>query len=188
MTVFETDLQIISTEEGEGNEIRRPIVRATGVVEQRVSHFLMGLGIIGTMTGPLLIVLHTMPRAIFCGVFFVVGWGSIESNGITKKLLFLMSERRFVQQAEPLLQVRRRKIWLYLMCQIVGVILPVAISQTIAAIGKLRSPSFEMLNKLTHSDRLPSTGLRTDSLPLEDDAEVVHCERTRDYGRLDSKQ
>merc|ERR1712093_500948 len=152
-----------------GNEIRRPIVRATGVVEQRVSHFLMGLGIIGTMTGPLLIVLHTMPRAIFCGVFFVVGWGSIESNGITKKLLFLMSERRFVQQAEPLLQVRRRKIWLYLMCQIVGVILPVAISDYC-------------------SNRLPSTGLRTDSLPLEDDAEVVHCERTRDYGRLDSKQ
>ncbi|KAK0129757.1 hypothetical protein ONS96_000312 [Cadophora gregata f. sp. sojae] len=135
LTLFETDLQIIATEEGEGNEIRRPIVRATGVVEQRISHFLMGLGIIGTMTGPLLIVLHTMPRAIFCGVFFVVGWGSIESNGITQKLLFLMTERRFVQQAEPLLKVRRRKIWLYLMFQIVGVILPVAISQTIAAIG-----------------------------------------------------
>ncbi|KAL2074334.1 hypothetical protein VTL71DRAFT_8112 [Oculimacula yallundae] len=135
LTVYETDLQIITTEEGEGNEIHRPIVRASSVVEQRVSHFLMGLGIIGTMTGPLLIVLHTMPRAIFCGVFFVVGWGSIESNGITKKLLFLMSERRFVQPNHPLLRVRRRKIWLYLLCQIVGVILPVAISQTIAAIG-----------------------------------------------------
>ena len=48
-------------------------MKATAVVEQRVSHFLMGLGIIGTMTGPLLIVLGTMPRAIFCGVFFVVG-------------------------------------------------------------------------------------------------------------------
>merc|ERR1712093_767484 len=114
----------------------------------------MGLGIIGTMTGPLLIVLHTMPRAIFCGVFFVVGWGSIESNGITKKLLFLMSERRFVQQAEPLL--------------------------------RCHSPSCNFTDYC--SNRLPSTGLRTDSLPLEDDAEVVHCERTRDYGRLDSKQ
>ena len=47
-----------------------------------------------------------------------------------------MSERRFVQQSEPLLRVRRRKIWMYLLCQIVGVILPVAISQTIAAIGE----------------------------------------------------
>lgn len=71
--MYETDLQVIATEEGEGNEIRRPIARASKVVEQRVSHFLMGLGIIGTMTGPLLIVLQTMPRAIFCGVFFVVG-------------------------------------------------------------------------------------------------------------------
>lgn len=73
LTIYETDLQVIATEEGEGNEIRRPIVRASKVVEQRISHFLMGLGIIGTMTGPLLIVLHTMPRAIFAGVFFVVG-------------------------------------------------------------------------------------------------------------------
>ncbi|KFX93058.1 hypothetical protein V490_05022 [Pseudogymnoascus sp. VKM F-3557] len=135
LTVYETELKVISTEEGEGNEIRRPIVVATQVVEQRISHFLMGLAIIGTMTGPLLIVLQTMPRAIFAGVFFVVGWGSIETNGMTQKLIFLFSERRFIQPAEPLLQVRRRKIWLYLVCQIIGVALPVAISQTIAAIG-----------------------------------------------------
>lgn len=58
---------------GEDQEIRRPIVRATAVVEQRVSHFLMGLGLIGTMTGPLLVVLRLMPAAVFAGVFFVVG-------------------------------------------------------------------------------------------------------------------
>lgn len=73
--MYETDLQVISTEAGEGAEIRRPIVRAAAVVEQRVSHFLMGLALIGTMTGPLLIVLHTMPDALFAGVFFVVGVG-----------------------------------------------------------------------------------------------------------------
>jgi len=73
LTVYKTELQIISTEEGEGNEIHRPIVRASKVVEQRISHFLMGLGIIATMTGPMLIVLHTIPRAIFSGVFFIVG-------------------------------------------------------------------------------------------------------------------
>ena len=37
---------------------------ADHVAEQRVSHFLMGLALIGTMTGPLLKVLHLMPRAI----------------------------------------------------------------------------------------------------------------------------
>lgn len=59
--------------EGEGTEIRRPFVKATAVVEQRVTHFLMGLALIGTMTGPLLAVLHTIPSAVFAGVFFVVG-------------------------------------------------------------------------------------------------------------------
>lgn len=33
----------------------------------------MGMAIWGTMTGPLLVVLHTMPAAVFAGVFFVVG-------------------------------------------------------------------------------------------------------------------
>ncbi|KAF3020289.1 hypothetical protein E8E14_013347 [Neopestalotiopsis sp. 37M] len=135
LTVYETRLEIIPTAEGEGTEIRRPIVEAVAVVEQRVSHFLMGLALIGTMTGPLLKVLHTMPSALFGGVFFVVGWGSVESNGITQKLVFLMSENRFIQRDEPLLNIPRRKIWLFIGLQALGVAATVAISQTIAAIG-----------------------------------------------------
>lgn len=73
LTQYTTELKIISTAEGVGTEIRRPVVKATAVVEQRVSHFLMGLALIGTMTGLLLTVLHTMPSALFAGVFFVVG-------------------------------------------------------------------------------------------------------------------
>jgi hypothetical protein len=71
LTVYETRLQVTETTDGE--EIRTPKVEATAVVEQRVSHFLMGMAIWGTMSGPLLIVLHTMPAAVFAGVFFVVG-------------------------------------------------------------------------------------------------------------------
>ncbi len=71
---------MISTSEGEGAEIRRPIVKATSVVEQRISHFLMGLALIGTMTGPLLTVLHTMPSAVFAGVFFIVGVSFIHQS------------------------------------------------------------------------------------------------------------
>ncbi|KEQ68159.1 HCO3 transporter family protein [Aureobasidium namibiae CBS 147.97] len=122
LTVYVTDLHVISTEEGEGAEIRRPIVRAESVVEQRISHLLMGLLLVGTMTRPLLVVLHTMPAAIFAGVFFIVGWGSIESNTIVQKLMYLMSEERFVPKDEPL----RKGL---------GVAATVAISQTIAAIG-----------------------------------------------------
>lgn len=72
LTVYETELRVVQIE-GEGAEIRTPVVRAIKVVEQRVSHFVMGLAIIGTMTGPLLRVLHVMPAAVFAGVFFVVG-------------------------------------------------------------------------------------------------------------------
>ncbi|KAK9251322.1 hypothetical protein V1507DRAFT_444841 [Lipomyces tetrasporus] len=108
LTVYETELAIIATDEGEGAEVRRPIVNAVAVVEQRVSHFLMGLALIGTMTGPLLIVFHTIPAAVLAGVFFVLG-GRIVSSSVTSP-------------CSP-------------SQQLVGVAACVAISETIAAIG-----------------------------------------------------
>jgi len=132
-------------------------VRAEAVVEQRVTHFLMGLALIGTATGPLLLVLHTMPTAVFAGVFFIVGtgqpllpdigsladslhsqWGSIESNGI--------------------------KIWLYIAIQFSAVAACVAISHTLAAVGfpvlvllliPLRNPGH---TQVVHIKRAPGVG------------------------------
>ncbi|EEQ91891.2 HCO3 protein [Blastomyces dermatitidis ER-3] len=125
LTIYETDMVKISTSEGEGAEVRRPIVKATAVVEQRVSHFFTGLALIGTMTGPLLVVLHM---------------GSIESNGIVEKLVFLFKENRFIQRDERMLTVRRWKIALYIGLQLFGVLFCVAVSQTIAAIGECSPP------------------------------------------------
>jgi hypothetical protein len=73
-------------------------------------------------------------------------WGSIESNGILQKCIFLLRENRFIQRDEPLLTVRKRKILLWIACQVIDVAACVVISQTIAAIGKyfLRPPK-EML-------------------------------------------
>jgi hypothetical protein len=73
LTVYETHLEVVETKDGD--EILKPHIEATAVVEQRVSHFLMGMAIWGTMTGPLLTILSTMPAAVFAGVFFVVGVG-----------------------------------------------------------------------------------------------------------------
>jgi hypothetical protein len=87
LTVYETGLEVTETKDG-GGEIRKPFVKATAVVEQRVSHFLMGMAIWGTMTGPLLIVLHTMPAAVFAGVFFVVGVRIISSSPFLHMLTF----------------------------------------------------------------------------------------------------
>ncbi|KAL8657420.1 MAG: hypothetical protein Q9226_001934 [Calogaya cf. arnoldii] len=132
LTEYETKLKRLSY--GDEEQVEPDIV-ATSVVEQRVSHFVMGLAIISTMTGPLLTVLSTMPRSIFAGVFFVVGWGSVESNGILQKLVWLVREPRFIQPTDPLLTVRRSRIGLYVFWQALGVLSSVAISQTIAAIG-----------------------------------------------------
>jgi hypothetical protein len=95
----------------------------------------MGLLIIGTMTRPLLVVLGTMPRAVLSGVFFIVGWGSIEGNGIIKNLLFLITEKRFIQPSNPLLKIPKRRIMLFTSFQLLTWAASVAISQTIAAIG-----------------------------------------------------
>ncbi|KAH8903578.1 hypothetical protein BR93DRAFT_884981 [Coniochaeta sp. PMI_546] len=135
LTVYRTGLRIIPTAEGEDIGIRRPVVTAEAVVEQRITHFLMGLLLIGTMTTPLLVVLHAMPAAVFAGVFFVVGWSSVESNGILQKFIFLQAEERFIQRDEPMLQIQKCKIWLYISIQFSAVVACVAISHTIAAIG-----------------------------------------------------
>jgi hypothetical protein len=79
LTNYETYLDAIETKDHDITEVRKPLLEATAVAEQRVSHFLMGLALWGTMTGPLLVVLHTMPAAVFAGVFFIVG---VSSRGV----------------------------------------------------------------------------------------------------------
>ncbi|OJD17774.1 hypothetical protein AJ78_02183 [Emergomyces pasteurianus Ep9510] len=131
LTIYNTDMVVISTSDGEAAEVRRPDVKATAVVEQRASHFFMGLALIGTMTGPLVIVLHTMPAAVFAGAFFVVGVSCGSRTGFTERIVFLSKENRFIQREEPMLAVRRRKIALYVAVQLFGVFSCVVISQII---------------------------------------------------------
>lgn len=108
---------------------------AVEVKEQRISHWLMALGFIGLMTGPLLDVLHTIPRALFVGVFFVVGWPGVGGNGITSNVFFVFRETRFIDPSEPRLTLKKARILYYVLFQLLGVAFSVAISQTIAAIG-----------------------------------------------------
>ncbi|KAF2722817.1 hypothetical protein K431DRAFT_311505 [Polychaeton citri CBS 116435] len=114
---------------------RKKVIRATGVKEQRISHFIMALAFVGFMSGPFLDVLHTMPRALFSGVFFVVGWGSIEGNGITQNVLYVLRQIYFVDPSEPRTRLKKWRIVYYVFWQVFGVAASVAVSQTIAAIG-----------------------------------------------------
>ncbi|KAL2676898.1 hypothetical protein Neosp_010665 [[Neocosmospora] mangrovei] len=109
---------------------------ATHVVEQRFSNFAQGLLTLGTMTGPLLVVLHLIPHGVLAGLFFVMGVQALEGNGITAKLVFLARDRALTPSASPLLRVRRRAaIWGFVLVELVGFGATFAITQTVAAVG-----------------------------------------------------
>jgi boron transporter len=106
------------------------------VVEQRFSNLAQGLLTLGTMTGPLLVVIHLIPQGVLAGLFFVMGVQALQANGITAKLLFLLQDRNLTPRREPLLGIQRRwAIWAFVALQLFGFGATFAITQTIAAIG-----------------------------------------------------
>ncbi|KAL2868241.1 anion exchange family protein [Aspergillus lucknowensis] len=106
------------------------------VVEQRVSNLAQGILTLGTMSGPLLIVLHLIPQGVMAGLFFVMGVQALQGNGITQKLVFLARDRDLTPRSEPLKRLERRSaIWAFVILELIGFGGTFAITQTIAAIG-----------------------------------------------------
>ena len=106
------------------------------VVEQRASNLAQGLLTLGTMSGPLLVVLHLIPQGVLAGLFFVMGVQALEGNGITIKMLFLARDRSLTSASDPLSRIERRQaIWYFVALELVGFGATFAITQTIAAIG-----------------------------------------------------
>ena len=106
------------------------------VVEQRVSNLAQGLLTLGTMTGPLLVVLHLIPQGVLAGLFFVMGVQALEGNGITLKILFLLKDSSLTPSSDPLKRINRRPaIWVFVGIQLIGFGATFAITQTIAAVG-----------------------------------------------------
>ncbi|EPS30081.1 hypothetical protein PDE_05031 [Penicillium oxalicum 114-2] len=106
------------------------------VVEQRVSNLAQGLLTLGTMTGPLLIVLHLIPQGVMAGLFFIMGVQALQGNGITQKLIFLAQDKDFTPGSNPLKRLERRSaIWAFVLIELIGFGATFAITQTIAAIG-----------------------------------------------------
>ncbi|KDN63094.1 hypothetical protein CSUB01_00168 [Colletotrichum sublineola] len=116
--------------------------KASHVVEQRVSNLAQGLLTLGTMTGPLLVVLHLIPHGVLAGLFFVMGVQALEGNGITLKILFLLRDRALTPPGHPLRRIRRRAVWAFVAIELFGFGATFAITQTVAAVG---FPVFIML-------------------------------------------
>ena len=106
------------------------------VVEQRVSNLAQGMLTLGTMSGPLLVVLHLIPQGVLAGLFFVMGVQALEGNGITIKLLFLARDKNLTPASDSLSRIQRREaIWYFVALELAGFGATFAITQTIAAIG-----------------------------------------------------
>ena len=126
----------VRTDEKNANGAVGYTYEATHVVEQRVSNLAQGLLTLGTMSGPLLIVLHLIPQGVLAGLFFVMGVQALEANGITAKLVFLGRDHGLTPREADLNAVRRRPaIWLFVGIELVAFGATFAITQTVAAVG-----------------------------------------------------
>ena len=106
------------------------------VVEQRVSNLAQGLLTLGTMSGPLLVVLHLIPQAVLAGLFFIMGVQALEGNGITLKILYLFRDKNLTSASDPLSRIERKKaVWYFVALELIGFGATFALTQTIAAIG-----------------------------------------------------
>lgn len=119
--------QTVSSQSSQTTKQTGPVI--VRILEQRWTHFGMGLLLFGMMTRPLLVALATVPRGVFAGVFLTVGWSSIESNPITIRTINLLHD----PVSTP--TIRKRATVLFLSLQWLTIAAEVAISQTIAAIG-----------------------------------------------------
>lgn len=106
------------------------------VVEQRFSNLAQGFLTLGTMSGPLLIVLHLIPQGVLAGLFFIMGIQALEGNGITLKMLYLCRDRNLTPASDTLSRIQRKQaIWYFVALELIGFGATFAITQTIAAIG-----------------------------------------------------
>ncbi|EPE30212.1 hypothetical protein GLAREA_12935 [Glarea lozoyensis ATCC 20868] len=128
--------KVVSDPDEEGANKGHVVTKVDHVVEQRVSNLAQGLLTLGTMTGPLLVVIHLIPQGVLAGLFFVMGVQALEGNGITLKILFLCKDSTLTPASEPLKRIQRRKaIWVFVAIQLIGFGATFAITQTIAAVG-----------------------------------------------------
>ncbi|KAJ7718125.1 HCO3 transporter family-domain-containing protein [Mycena maculata] len=109
--------------------------RPVAVVEQRVSNLAQGALCLVLLSGPFLHVLHLIPRGVLAGLFWFMGADALRGNGITRKILYFLRDKNLTPLDEPLRQVRKSRILLFVGVQLIGFGATFAITQTIAAIG-----------------------------------------------------
>ncbi|GFP55347.1 putative transporter C543.05c [Trichoderma asperellum] len=112
------------------------VTKAVKQLDEKGEDKAQGLLTLGTMTGPLLVVLHLVPHGVLAGLFFIMGVQALQANGITAKLLFLARDKNLTPANSPLKLIKRRvAIWMFVIIELIGFGATFAITQTIAAVG-----------------------------------------------------
>lgn len=78
-----------------------------------------------------------MPRAVFAGIFFVVGWGSVEGNMITQYTVFLLRDKAMTPDSHPLKNIKKSSVLRFVLIQWFVFAVAMALSQTIGALRKI---------------------------------------------------
>lgn len=86
------------------------------------------------MTGPFQTVLGQIPKGVLAGLFCYMGSDAIFSSQITAIFLFLIKDRHLTSPTDPLHQVRKSRLWMWMFIQLIGFAATFAITNTIAAI------------------------------------------------------
>lgn len=105
------------------------------VVEQRVSNLAQGCLCLVLMTAPFEFVLGLIPKGVLAGLFWYMGTDALLSSGVTEKILYLLRDPQAVSPSNPLNRVRKSRIMIFLLVELLGFGATFAVTQTIAAIG-----------------------------------------------------
>ncbi|KAF8516837.1 anion exchanging protein [Hysterangium stoloniferum] len=105
------------------------------VVEQRLSNLAQGALCLVLLTGPFLHVLGLIPRGVLAGLFWYMGLDALSANGITRRILYLSRDKSLMDQEEPLRCVRKSRIVLFTVIELIAFGATMTIVQTISAIG-----------------------------------------------------
>ncbi|EIN11935.1 hypothetical protein PUNSTDRAFT_83796 [Punctularia strigosozonata HHB-11173 SS5] len=105
------------------------------VVEQRLSNLAQGALCLVLLSKPFLHILHLIPRGVLAGLFWYMGADALEGNGITQKIFYFFRDKSLMSPYDPLHKVRKSRVLLFVVAQLIGFGAAFAITQTQAAIG-----------------------------------------------------
>ncbi|WVQ95532.1 hypothetical protein IAU59_002629 [Kwoniella sp. CBS 9459] len=127
------EASVIQKREEKNKDERREVPVA--VVEQRVSNLAQGCLCLILMTRPFEHVLGLIPKGVLAGLFWYMGSDALLTSGVTEKMLYLIRDKRATSPSDPLNRVRKSRIILFTIIELIGFGATFAITQTIAAIG-----------------------------------------------------